>query len=481
MIDFGIYSATPEILLLISGSLLLLGATCGIPQRALHYFAITMLIGVAVVAGTLWPLARVVTFQGLFVLSGMVSILKVGVLLSCAGVLAYSADYLAERKLLGGEYCSLAFFATLGMLLLISANNFILLYLGLELMSLSLYAMIAMRRDDAAAVEAAMKYFVLGALASGMLLYGISLLYGVSGSLVIPEVAAGIAAASEEGVGIVLALGLVFVVAGAAFKLGAAPFHMWLPDVYQGAPSAVTMFIGSAPKIVALAMMIRLVAESTPSLSGDWSVMLAGLSVVSLIIGNVVAIAQSSFKRMLAYSAIAHSGYVLLGVIAASNDGYAASLFYIFAYSLMTIGGFGMIVLLSRLGVETDSLASLRGLAKQNGIAAMLILILMLSMAGIPPVVGFYAKFAVISAVVSAGWVWLAVVAVIFSVVGAFYYLRVIKLMYFDEPEADSPPIVIKPVYISLAVFNGALIVLFGLFPNSILELCIKAVESSGL
>ena len=446
-----------------------------IPARFLHHASIASLLAAAAIVWMIWPSERSETYRGLFVASQFVSLLKMGVLLAAAGALAYCADYLNERAILRGEYGALALFAVQGMLLLVAANNFITLYLGLELMSLSLYALIAMRRDDAAAIEAAMKYFVLGALASGLLLYGMSMLYGATGSMMIPQVAQKIAGAGDE-VFPVLALGLVFVVVGCAFKLGAAPFHMWLPDVYHGAPVAVTLFIGSAPKIAALAMLLRMLAEAAPSLAADWSGMLAAVAAVSLAIGNVAAIAQDNLKRMLAYSAIAHSGFVLLGVIAGSEQGYAAAVFYIFAYALMTVGGFGMIVLLSRAGAEVDRLADLRGMAQRNGVVAALIAILMLSMAGIPPVVGFYAKFAVIKAVIESGWLWLAVAAVLFSVVGAFYYLRIIKLMYFDEPEDGAAAVHLETRHVLIATANGAMVVLFGILPGAVMAICIRSV-----
>ena len=476
MADYAFASAAAEIWLLAASCLLLIAATMKISPRLLHYASIAGLLIAAAIVLMIWPTARVETYRGLFVVSEFVSLLKMGVLLAAAGALAYCADYLNERSLLRGEYGALALFAVQGMLLLIAANSFITVYLGLELMSLSLYAMIAMRRDNSAAVEAAMKYFVLGALASGLLLYGMSMLYGATGSLFIPQVAEAIADADDEAAA-VLALGLVFVVVGCAFKLGAAPFHMWLPDVYHGAPVAVTLFIGSAPKIAALAMLLRMLAEAAPSLVADWSGLLAVVAVASLAIGNVAAIAQENLKRMLAYSAIAHSGFVLLGVIAGSDSGYAAATFYIFAYALMTVGGFGMIVLLSRVGADVDRLTDLRGMAQRNGVVAALIAILMLSMAGIPPVVGFYAKFAVIEAVIAAGWLWLAVVAVLFSVVGAFYYLRIIKLMYFEEPETGSSAVRIGTPYILIAAANGAMVVLLGILPGAVMSVCIRSVS----
>ncbi len=303
-----------------------------------------------------------------------------------------------------------------------------------------------------------------------------SLVYAATGSLVLPEVAAAIAADSG-GARNLLAFGLVFLVAGIAFKAGAAPFHMWLPDVYTGAPTAVTLFISAAPKIAAFALAIRVLAEAGAPLADDWSAMLAILAVASMAIGNITAIAQQSMKRMLAYSAIAHSGFMLLGLVAATPQGYAAALFYILSYALMTLGGFGMLVLLSRDGVDLDRLDDMRGMARRNGKVAALILVLMLSMAGVPPLVGFYAKLAVWSAVVDAGWVWLAVIAAVLSVVGAFYYLRVVKLMYFDEPIAGAPPVALSAPQLTLAGANCLLVVALGILPGSLLLACQRVFD----
>ena len=409
--------------------------------------------------------------------SPLSSLLKVSILLVCAAALAYSYEYLAERKLLTAEFFALAIFATCGMLQLVSANHFLTVYLGLELMSLSMYSMIALQRDNPLAVEAAMKYFVLGALASGLLLFGVSLIYAATGTLVLPEVAAAMQGNLEVTRNL-LVFGMVFLVAGVAFKVGAAPFHMWLPDVYSGAPTAVTLFISAAPKIAAFAMVIRVVTEAIAGLSSDWSGMLAILAVASMAIGNVTAIAQQNIKRMLAYSAIAHTGFMLLGLVAATPEGYAAALFYILTYALMTLGGFGMLVLMSRDGVEVENIADMRGLSKRSGWLAGLLLILMLSMAGVPPLVGFYAKLVVWSAVVNAGWTWLAIVAALFSVIGAFYYLRIIKLMYFDAPAADAPVVRIGRAQLMLASTNCALVVLLGILPGNLLLACLVVFEA---
>ena len=473
-------SASAEIFLFIAANAILVAATFkAVPARFLWYSTVAILVLAAFVAYQTWPAQDAVTYNGLYSATGLTAILQVGIILASAGSLAYSGEYLLERKILNGEFLSLALFATCGMLLMVAANHFLTLYLGLELMSLSLYAMIALRRDSVRAIESSMKYFVLGALASGMLLYGMSMVYAATGTLVIPEIAGSIAAGLDSGLSAVLVLGMVFVVAGVAFKLGAAPFHMWLPDVYDGAPTAVTLFIGAAPKIAAFAMAIRLVSEALEPLASDWNGMLALLAVASLAVGNVAAIAQKSLKRMLAYSAISHMGFLLIGIVAATPEGYAAGMFYAFAYAIMSVGSFGILVLLSRGGDETENLEDMKGMAKRNGPVAALMLVLMLSMAGIPPFVGFYAKLVVWQAAVDAGWTWLAVVAGIFSVVGAFYYLRVIKLMYFDEPPEGAPDMRVGTAFLFLASANGLIVLVFGLLPGSLMQACLQAFAGS--
>ncbi|MBF2735291.1 MAG: NADH-quinone oxidoreductase subunit NuoN [Betaproteobacteria bacterium AqS2] len=469
MAELNLGAAAPELFLFLGGCALLLLATTRLSGRLLLHGANLILAGAALLLWLAWPAEIGAAFSGLYEVSALTAMLQMGILLATIGALSYSGDYLAQRGMLTGEYLALGLFAATGMLLLAAARHLLALYLGLELMSLSLYAMIALRRDDVRAIEAALKYFVLGAIASGLLLYGISLVYAATLQLELPAVAA--AAADAEARGVLLA-GLAFIVAGAAFKLGAAPFHMWLPDVYDGAPTAATMFIGGAPKIAAYALAIRLLAGGLEPLVEEWSGLLASLAVASLGVGNVIAIAQTSVKRMLAYSAISHMGFLLTGIVAGSEEGYAAAMFYAFVYALMSIGGFGMLALLSRADAEFEMLADVKGLAKRNPAAAALTLILMLSMAGIPPLAGFYAKLAVWSAAVGAGWTWLAVVAGLFSVVGAFYYLRVVKLMYFDAPDGDAPAVALRGPYLLLAAANGLLIILLGLFPGGLLRAC---------
>ena len=391
--------------------------------------------------------------------------------------LFYSRGYLAARGLFRGETFVLTLFALLGMMVMISANSFLTLYLGLELQALSLYAMVAMNRSSIRASEAAMKYFVLGALASGMLLYGMSMIYGATASLDIYRIAQLVLAGGGNRT--ILLFGLVFVVSGVAFKLGAAPYHMWIPDVYDGAPTYVTMLIGTAPKLAAFAFMLRLLGVALVGIAFDWQGMLMVLSLLSMIIGNVTAIAQTSIKRMLAYSTIANMGFMLLGFLAANLNGYSAAMFYAVAYVLTTLVSFGMVMLLAREGFEADMLDDFKGLNQRSPWWAFIMLIVMFSLAGIPPTIGFYAKFSVLEAAVNAGFTWLAVVAVMASLVGAFYYLRVVKLMYFDDP-VDTAPIVARRDNRVLLSFNGLLLLLFGIFPQPMMGLCVVALLQSG-
>ncbi|HNK17452.1 MAG TPA: NADH-quinone oxidoreductase subunit NuoN [Piscinibacter sp.] len=398
--------------------------------------------------------------------------------------LAYARPYAAEREMLKGELITLAMLSLLGISVMVSANNFLVVYLGLELMSLSLYALVALRRDHAPATEAAMKYFVLGALASGFLLYGMSMMYGATGSLDIGEVFKAIASGRINQA--VLVLGIVFIVAGLAFKLGAVPFHMWIPDVYQGAPTAVTLLIAGAPKLAAFAITIRLLVEGMSGLAQDWQQMLIVLSVASMALGNIAAIAQSNLKRMLAYSTIGQIGFMLLGLtptvvsvntLSAAN-GYSSSMFYVLSYVFTTLGTFGIVMLLARAGHEAEQVDDLKGLAKRSPWYAAVMAIFMFSLAGIPPTVGFYAKLAVLQAIVSTNvslYIWLAIVAVLLSLVAAFYYLRVIKVMYFDEP-VDAHPIASTGEVRTILSLNGAAILLFGILPGGLMAMCAQAI-----
>lgn len=411
------------------------------------------------------------TFSETYIKDPLSDVLKLAICLVNMLVLSYSYSYLQARKLLQGEFYVLALFATLGMLVMVSAHHFLTLYLGLELMSLCLYAMVAMQRDSFAATEAGMKYFILGALASGMLLYGMSIIYGVTGELGIQAIAAAIA--NEELNQTVLSLGIVFLVIGIGFKFGAVPFHMWLPDVYQGAPTAITLFVATAPKIAAFAMLIRILTEGMGDMLGVWRDMLIMLAILSIMLGNILAIAQTNLKRMLAYSTISHVGFLLLGVLAGTQNGYAAALFYTLVYALMTLGSFGMILLLSREGFEAEEIEDFKGLGQRHPWHALMMLLLMFSMAGIPPLAGFYAKLAVIKSVVDVNLLAIAIVAVVMSVIGAYYYLRVVKVMFFDTA-SERPQIAATTSMQYLLSGNVLAVLLLGLFPGGLFALCAR-------
>ncbi|HSG10696.1 MAG TPA: NADH-quinone oxidoreductase subunit NuoN [Gammaproteobacteria bacterium] len=462
---------SPEIFILTMACLILVvEAFVGDRYRQASYvLAQLTLLAAAFISGSLIDNEALVMLGGMYVHDPMAALLKTSVFLVTIGAFAYARSYMTAQGGLRGEYYVLGLFAVLGMQVMISSHSLLTVYLGLELLSLSLYAMVAFDRDSPTASEAAMKYFVLGALASGMLLYGMSMLYGATGSLDIATIADVISAQGERS--LVLVFGLCFIVVGLAFKFGAVPFHMWVPDVYHGAPTAVTLFIGSAPKIAAFAMAMRLLAESMGGLLVDWQGMLMILAVLSLAIGNVVAIAQTNMKRMLAYSAISHVGFLMLGILSGTDSGYSASMFYAITYALMAIGGFGVIILLSRSGEEADQLDDFRGLNDRSPWFALMMLILMFSMAGVPPTVGFYAKLAVLKAVIDVDMVWLALVAVFFSIIGAFYYIRIIKLMYFDEPATDAPLKINTDLQIAVST-NSLLVLGLGLFPGALLALC---------
>ncbi len=418
------------------------------------------------------------TFSNMFVDDLMSDFLKLLLYVTVLVVMWYSRDYMLDRAPHAkGEFYSLSLFATLGMMVMISANHFLTVYLGLELLSLSLYGMVALNRDSVQATEAAMKYFVLGALASGLLLYGMSLIYGATGTLEITAVAERLYMGAANKT--VLTLGLVFLVAGLAFKLGVVPFHMWIPDVYHGAPTAITMFIGSAPKLAAFAIVMRMLVNGLIVLAADWQQMLILLSVLSMAIGNLAAIAQTNLKRMLAYSAISHMGFMLLGIVTGVVGGdaryalnaYSSAMFYVVTYVLTSAGTFGMILLLARSGFEADQLDDYKGLNKRSPWFAAIMMMLMFSMAGVPFFVGFFAKFSVLQAVVAAGYMKLAIAAVIFSLIGAYYYLRVVKIMYFDQPSDPSPieaPLNMKV----LASANGLAVAVLGIFPQALMSLC---------
>jgi len=469
----------PEVVMLaMACAILVLDLFLSDARRHVSYWLTqATLAACAWIAVTTMNPAPVVAFHGLVVDDVMSDFLK---LASCAAVslmLFYGRSYLLARGLFRGETFVLTLTALLGIMVMVSANHFITLYMGLELQALSLYAMVAMHRTSNAATEAAMKYFVLGALASGMLLYGMSMIYGATGSLQLDTVSEAIF--SGRGNRVLLTFGLVFVVSGLAFKLGVVPYHMWVPDVYHGAATPVTLFIGTAPKLAAFAITLRLLAVGLAGLEVDWSGMLLILSILSMIAGNLVAIAQTNIKRMLAYSTIANMGFLLLGFFAATPNGYSAAMFYAVAYVLTSLASFGVVILLSREGFEADRIDDFRGLNQRSPWWAFVMLLTMFSLAGVPPTVGFYAKFSVIQAVVQEGHVWVAVVAVMASLVGAFYYLRIVKLMYFDDPVDDSP---IEPrgdTRVLLSA-NGLLLLLLGVLPQPLMGLCVVALASSG-
>ncbi len=461
----------PEIVLFALACIILVVDTFGSPDdRSFTYWlSQSSLIAAIGLLVFLYPDKTTHVLSMNFVSDQMGSILKIFICTFTAVIFFYSYEYLREHEIIKGEYFILGLFAVLGMMVMVSAYSLLTIYLGLELLSLSLYAMVAMHRDSQTATEAAMKYFVLGALASGMLLYGISMLYGVSGAIDLGSLSAYISQQTDTR--LLLTFGLVFVVVGVAFKLGAVPFHMWIPDVYQGSPTSVTLFIGSAPKIAAFAMAIRLLVNGMEGLVGDWQGMLMILSVLSMTAGNVIAISQSNIKRMLAYSTIAHIGFFLLGIAAGSQSGYAGSMFYVLTYALMSMGALGMIILLGRKGYEADTLDDFKGLAERSPWFAFIMMILMLSMAGIPPLVGFWAKWFVIKEIVVMGFIWLALVAVLVSVVGAYYYLRIVKLMYFDQPDQMTAIKATQGMRFVLSV-NGLAVLALGFIPGMLMALC---------
>jgi NADH-quinone oxidoreductase subunit N len=466
---------TPEIFLLSMACIILVvEAFVGERQRNISYILsqLTLLV-TAIISWNMLDTDPAVLMGGTFVHDPMAALLKTSVFLVVIGAFVYARSFNTSTGALRGEYYVLGLFAVLGMMVMISAHSLLTIYLGLELLSLSLYAMVASDRDSIPGSEAAMKYFVLGALASGMLLYGMSMLYGATGTLDLAGIAAALSTPGENSM--ILIFGLCFIVVGLAFKFGAVPFHMWIADVYDGAPTAVTLFIGSAPKIAAFAMAMRLLVESLGSLSVDWQGMLVILSVLSLALGNVIAIAQTSMKRMLAYSTISHVGFLLLGILADTEAGYSAAMFYAITYAVMAIGGFAVIILLSRTGFEADQLEDFKGLNERSPWFAFMMLILMFSMAGVPPTVGFYAKLSVLQAVIDINMVWLAIVAVVFSIIGAFYYIRVVKLMYFDKPSSDAPLQTNPDLQIALSL-NGLLVLGLGIFPGSLLALCSRVL-----
>ena len=468
----------PEIVLaLLLFALLVLDAFLAERDRHVTYWlTIATLVATSILCLATVGRESTPAFGGLFVADKMSQVLKVATLLTVAASLMVSRTYLAARGLLSGEFLMLALFGSLGMMVMISAHHFLTLYLGLELMALSQYSMVALQRDSAKATEAGMKYFVLGALSSGLLLYGMSMLYGATGSLELTRVAAAIERGQSSD--ILAAFGLVFVVAGIAFKLGAAPFHMWIPDVYHGAATPATLLVGAAPKIAAFAFVMRLLASGLQGLTPDWQQMLVILAVFSLAVGNIIAIAQTNLKRMLAYSTISHMGFVVVGILAGTDNGYSSAMFYTITYAITTVASFGMILLLSRAGFEADNLDDFRGLNQRSKWYAFVMLVAMFSLTGLPPTVGFFGKLFVLQAALEAGYTWLVVYAVIMSVIGAFYYLRIVKLMYMDAPSGE---ITLEPRADARWVLSaaGVITLLLGIVPAPLMDLCVRAVAAS--
>jgi NADH-quinone oxidoreductase subunit N len=442
----------------------------------IHMLALVTLIFAAIItlrADYLEQGLRSVTaFNGSFIRDPMGDVLKLFSYLVLAIVFIYAKFCLRQFRMFRADFYTLSLFALLGVMLLISANNLVTVYLGLELISLSSYALVAFDRDSPRGSEAAMKYFVLGSMASGMLLYGMSMIYGATGSLDLVEIAAAVRSLGADDP--MLVVGLVFLIVGLSFKLGVVPFHMWLPDVYHGAPVVTTLFISSVPKLAAFAMAIRLLQTGLGDMHGDWSQMLAILAMLSIVLGNLAAIAQSNIKRMLAYSTISHMGFVLMGLLPGTPDGYGAGMYYVIVYSLMSAAAFGMVILLSARGVEAEKLDDFKGLNQRDSWYAAIMAMVMFSMAGVPVFVGFFAKWLVIKAALDAGLFWLAILAVVFSVVGAFYYLRVVKLMYFDEPVTGAA--IEAPVDFRAAIsVNGIMMLGLGIFSSALIAVCMSS------
>ncbi|MBS0321437.1 MAG: NADH-quinone oxidoreductase subunit NuoN [Proteobacteria bacterium] len=472
-------TALPEIILLAAACfILVVDLFIDESRRHVSYWLtqLTLVVTACAVLGGVRE-EPVTAFHGMIIDDNMADLLKLVAIVAVALMLVYGRQYFVARGLFKAETFVLTLFALLGMMVMIGSASFLTLYLGLELQSLSLYAMVAMWRDRPQPAEAAMKYFVLGALASGMLLYGMSMIYGATGSLMLDRVAEASLTVGPQA-RLLLVFGLVFVVSGIGFKLGVAPYHMWVPDVYEGAPTPITLLIGTAPKLAAFAFALRILPGSLKGVELDWQSMLVVLSVLSMVLGNVIAIAQTNIKRMLAYSTIANMGYMLMGFLTAERGGYSAAMFYAISYVLTSVASFGVVLLLSRRGFECDTLDDFKGLNQRSPWWAFIMLVVMFSLAGLPPTIGFIAKFSVIEAAVNQGFIWLAVVSVVTSLVGAFYYLRVVKLMYFDAPVGEGPIEARGDARVLLSV-NGLLLLLLGVFPQPLVGLCAIALTQS--
>ena len=482
-IQYDLITALPELVVLgMAMFILILDLFLKAKTRFLIYALaqLTLLVVAYITVSTHTP-AVGYAFTNMFVDDALSDVLKLLMYLSTSLILIYTRSYIQLRGMFRGEFYALVLFALLGMMVMASGQSMLTIYMGLELLSLCVYSLVALDRDNAKATEAAMKYFVLGALASGMLLYGMSMIYGATGSINITQITSALidpTVIQSSGSHPVLILGLVFIVSGLAFKLGAVPFQMWVPDVYEGSPTAITLFIGSVTKLSAFAIVIRLLAQGLQPLAMDWQGMLLIMAVLSIVIGNIVAIAQTNLKRMLAYSTISHVGFLLFGLMSASLNGYASAMFYIVVYVMMSLASFGMILLLSRQGFEADKLDDLKGLNQRSPWHAFLMMIVMFSMAGVPPTLGFYAKFTVLQAALQAGFIWFVVFAVLMAAIGAFYYLRIVKLMYFDEPIDNTPINPATDMNLVLSINALGLLVL-GLMPQSLMTLCAYTITHS--
>jgi len=428
------------------------------PNQVSFMLSVVTLLIAGMIAASAASEGAQISFAGAFIADGMSSVIKAFVAIITAAVFIYGARYNIERGYFKTEFYVLGLFGVVGMMIMASAAHLLTLYVGLELFSLSLYALVAFYRDSRLASEAAIKYFILGALASAILLYGMSLLYGLSGSLQISEIALNLSSLEAGNLG--LSVAVVMVVVGLGFKLGVVPFHMWVPDVYQGSPTSVTAYLAAAPKIAAFAIVMRLLSDTLQAQHDQWQMMLVILALASVAVGNIIAIAQTNIKRMLAYSTISHMGFFLFGVISGTASGYGAALFYVLVYAVMSAGTFGLILLLSGPKFESDQIADFKGLAQRSPMMAFLMMMLMFSMAGIPPFAGFFAKMSVLLALIDAQLVWVAIIGVLLAVIGAFYYLRIIKTMYFDDPDGDTPVVDSHPAVKALLVANVVILIL---------------------
>jgi NADH-quinone oxidoreductase subunit N len=471
-----LWAALPEIFLLSAiVVVLLLDLFLTKPfKQATYYLTQISLFITGVMAFNLIDQPQTIIFSGSFILDNMASVFKVFMIGSTMVAMVYTRHYLIQHALFRGEYFVLVLLSVLGMMVMVSGYSLLTLYLGLEILSLSLYTLIAIARERAGAVEAALKYFVLGAIASGLLLYGMSMIYGISGSINITDIAnfaANADLASRET--LILNFGLVFLVIGIAFKLGAVPFHMWVPDVYQGAPTSVTLFLSTVPKVAAVAMLVRILVDGLGAMHAYWADLFMVLAVLSIALGSVVALMQTNIKRLLAYSTISHVGFIMLGFVTGVISGYGAAVFYVFVYILMSLAAFGIVILLNKKGFEADQISDFKGLSKHSPWFALMMLVVMLSMAGVPPFIGFYAKFFILQQVISAGFVTLAVVAVVFAVISAYYYLQIIKSMYFEESDKDIT--IVAPMDMQLVLsINAVLILVVGIFPDFWIKLSLS-------